>query len=53
MKLSALELTSLVRSVALQCERDSQGSPLFETTESLFHKLESTIQSGDGGQRFI
>jgi hypothetical protein len=30
-----------------------QGSPLFETTKSLFHKLESTIQSGDGGQRAL
>ena len=30
-----------------------QGSPLFETTKSLFHKLESIIQSGDGGPRAL
>ena len=29
--------------------RGLQGSPLFETSESFFHKLESTIQPGDGG----
>ncbi len=30
---------------------DLQGLPLFETNEGLFHKLESTLQSGDGEPR--
>ena len=29
--------------------RGLQGSPLFESTGCFFHKLKSTIQSGDGG----
>jgi hypothetical protein len=33
--------------------RGLQGSPLFETSESFFHKLESTIQPGDGGSRAL
>ena len=31
--------------------RGLQGSPLFENTGCFFHKLKSTIQSGDGGSR--
>jgi len=30
-----------------------QGSPLFETSESFFHKLEAAIQSGEGGPRAL
>jgi hypothetical protein len=30
-----------------------QGSPLFETSESFFHKLESAIRSGEGGPRAL
>jgi hypothetical protein len=34
-------------------DRGLQGSPLFETSESFFHKLESAIQSGEGGPRAL
>jgi hypothetical protein len=30
-----------------------QGSPLFETSESFFHKLEAAIQSGEGRSRTL